>query len=153
MKALQSDLKMEIEIKNKEIDLLFELSPTRHKNKVKWIMKEFHKKFKPSIIGFLSYHYAVAGYRFQLIYYTDDQKCHLNFRPTLTSDKSLEWPFKALFITRVICHKNIKYSLIIRSPMIVISRSEYNLQNIYFDKQISSIPLSTDLTDYIQKDC
>ena len=80
-------------------------------------------------------------------------KCHLNFRPMLTSNISLEWPFKAIFITRVISHKDINDSLIIKSPVKVILKNEYNDLTTSCDKQIASIPLSTDLTDYIQKDC
>ena len=153
MKASNLELKAEIEIKSIEIDLLFELSPARHKDRVKLIMKEFRKKFKPNSIGDLSFYYSVAGYRFILVYSTDSQNFHLDFRPILTSNRSLEWPFRAIFITRVICHKNIKDSPIIKSPVKVIPKNEYNDPTTSCDKQIASIPLSSDLTDYIQKDC
>ena len=67
------ELKAEIEIKSKEIDSLFELFPIRHEDKVKWIMNEFYTKFKPNIIGDLSFYYSVAGYLFKLVCSTDDK--------------------------------------------------------------------------------
>ena len=63
-------------------------------------------------------------------------------------DDSLEWPFKAIFITRVVCHRDIRNSLIFKSPTIVISKEQLNRSN----SKIASILLSTDLKEFIKSD-
>ena len=65
---------------------------------------------------------------------------------------SLEWPFKAIFTTKLTCHKYTKESLIVKSPVIVIQRKEFATTIPFFVKQIGSIPLSTDLTGFIKSD-
>ena len=149
------ELKMkvnEIEIlslKN-EIESLIEVQ-VRHTNKVKWIINEFAKKFQPNLyllnLRFSDY-YVVAGYIFELSHSSDAHDFAICFSPSSgNSYDSLEWPFKAIFITRVVCHRDIKNSLIFKTPLIVLSKQQYRWYH-----KIASIPLSTDLKEFIKSD-
>ena len=126
-------------------------------NEVKWTVEEILKKFKPNLgccVSGFSDDCVVTGYRFVLFHRTDSLSFIIEFHPQDGDEyNSLEWPFKAIFVTKFICHKNTKDSLIFKSPMIVIQRKEFSalsLPCIY--KRIASIPLSTNLEDFIKSD-
>ena len=131
---------------------LFQAILIRHKSEVKWTVKEILVRFKPNLGHCYSDYYDVAGYRFILFHRTDSLNFIIKFRPRdVNNYNSLEWPFKAIFITKLICHTNTKDSLIFKSPVIVIQRKEFTTYP-YTLKQIASIPLSTDLKDFIKSD-
>ena len=136
----------------KEIEILIDVQ-VRHESKVKWTIKEFAKMFKPKLSSlysdeYRSDFYAVADYRFKLGHYSDNHDFIIGFDP-ISGDNydSLEWPFKAIFITRMVCHRDIKNSLIFKSPLIVLSKQQYTSGH-----KIASIPLSTDLEEFIKSD-
>ena len=148
-------LKVEIEIKSKEIQTLTEevevlKDPSlRNFGKVKWTINEFAKKFKPKLGRSYSDFYVVAGYGFRLIHSSDAHNFIIEIYPiSRVNYDSLEWPFKAIFITRVVCHRNIKNSLIFKSPLIDLSKQQY----CWSYHKIASIPLSTDLKEFIKSD-
>ena len=120
----------------------------RHKSQVKWTVKEIIEKFKPNHGSRCSDIYDVAGYRFVLRHHTDSLNFIIEFWPQNGDNyNSLEWPFKAIFITKLICHTNTKDSLIFQSPVIVIQRNEFTTYPI-ISKPIALIPLSTYLKDF-----
>ena len=96
-----------------------------------WTISEFVKKLKPNLYSlhsneYRSDYYVVAGYRFKLGHYSDAHNFIIEFDPRSGVNYDLlEWPFKAIFITRVVCHRDIKNSLIFKSPLIVISKEQY----------------------------
>ena len=145
-------LEKKVESLENEIISLKEDVQVRHETKVKWTISDFRKKFMPQLNITLSADvYVVAGYRFKLVHSSDA----LNFIIKFDAGKgdnydSLEWPFKAIFITRVVCNRDIKNSLIFKSPLIVKSKEQYTDFHMY-DK-IASIPLSTDLKEFIKSD-
>ena len=101
-------------------------------------------------------YYVVAGYGFKLVHHSDVHNFIIKFVPKGGHDSdSLEWPFKAIFITRVVCHRDIKNSLIFKNPLIVLSKEKY----MSFWSQLSpcghiiaSIPFSTKLKEFIRSD-
>ena len=149
VESLENELKM----KDKEIQLLKDVQ-VRCESEVRWTISEFAKKFKPKQSRiYPDYHTVVAGYRFMLGHYSGAQVFIIEFVPLSVSgdnNDSLEWPFKAIFITRVVCHRDIKYSLIFKSPPIVLSKKQYT--DISSRHKIASIPLSTDLKEFIKSD-
>ena len=149
VESLENELKMNV----KEIELLKDVQ-VKHESKVKWTIIKYAKIFKPKLCSlysdeYLSDYYVVAGYRFRLIHYSDDHDFIIGFVPRRGDNYySLEWPFKAIFITRVVCHRDIKNSLIFKSPLIVLSRQ----QHVRSYPKIASIPFSTDLKEFIESD-
>ena len=143
-------LEKKVESLENEIQSLKEDVQVRHESKVKWTISEFAKMFMPQLRHTLSADlYVVAGYRFRLVHYSN----HLNFIIKFYSRRgdnydSLEWPFKAIFITRVVCYRNIKNSLIFKTTLIVLSKEQYAESC----SVIASIPLSTDLKEFIKSD-
>ena len=171
MHELESKFKIEMDIKNRKLNAmeekveflekqnetlmkeseLFQGILIRQKIEVKWTLKEILKKFKPNLGHCYLDHYVVAGYRFRLFHRTDSLNFMIKLSPRNGDNyNSLEWPFKAIFITKLICHRNTKDSLIFKSPVIVIQKKEFT--SLYNPKQIASIPLSTDLKDFIKSD-
>ena len=142
----------ELKMNAKEIELLKEVQ-VRHESKVKWTISDFRKKFMPMRNCILSADlYIVAGYRFKLVHSSDALNFIIKFDVRRGDNyDSLEWPFKAIFITRVVCHRDIKNSLIFKSPLIVLSKEQYTRLIHIYDK-IASIPFSTDLKEFIESD-
>ena len=141
--SLENELKMKVN----EIEILMDVQ-VRHESKVKYTIIEFAKKFKPKHDCIYSDYYTVAGYRFKLTHSSDEHNFIIYFDPRRGDNyDSLEWPFKAIFITRVVCHRDIKNSLIFKSPLIVLSKQQYGWYH-----KIASIPLSTDLKEFIKSD-
>ena len=146
MQELESKFKIEMDIKNRQLNAmeekveflekqnetlmkeseLFQGILIRHKIEVKWTLKEILEKFKPNLGACILSQYVVAGYRFRLFHRTDSLNFIIEFWP-LDGDNynSLEWPFKAIFITKLICHRNTKDSLMFKSPVIVVQRNEF----------------------------
>ena len=141
-------LENKMEMKDREIEILIDVQ-ARHKSLVKWTINEFVVKFKPEIY-YSSFGFNVAaGYKFILVHHSDTHNFVISFCPRSGDNyDSLEWPFKAIFITRVVCHRDIKNSLIFKSPLIVLSKEGYDP----FFHEIASIPLSTDLIEFIKSD-
>ena len=145
VESLENDLKKDIEIESlKEVQV-------RHESKVKWTLSEFAKKFQPKISWSYSEFYVVAGYRFRLAHSSDAHNFIIYFGP-ISGDNydSLEWPVKAIFITRVVCHRDIKNSLIFKSPPIVFPKVKFIWH--LSPHKIASIPLSTDLKEFVESD-
>ena len=143
-------LENELKIKDREIQSLKEVQ-VRHESKVKWTISEFGKKFKPNLSLSYSDFYVVAGYRFKLTHSSDAHNFTIIlFLRSGDNYDSLEWPFKAIFITRVVCHRDIKNSLIFKSPPIILSNDQY--KGHWLSHRIASIPLSTDLKEFIKSD-
>ena len=138
-KKENNTFKNEIETFRKESEL-FQGILIRHKSEVKWTVKEILKKFKSKLGCCYSDFYVVADYRFVLSHRADSSNFIIKFWPRdVNNYNSLEWPFKAIFITKLICNTNTKDSMIFQSPAIVIQRNEFTPYN---PKQIASIPLS-----------
>ena len=143
-------LEKKVESLENEIQSLKEVQ-VRHESKVKWTISDFRMKFmKFHLSHTLSADdYVVAGYRFKLVHSSDHLSFIIKFDAIYGDNyDSLDWPFKAIFITRVVCHRDIKNSLIFKSPTIVLSKDKYTRVHLY-DK-IASIPLSTDLKEFIK---
>ena len=172
IQELESKFKIEMDIKNRELNAMeekldiylnkieflekedesFKAILIRHKSEVKWTVKEILKKFEPNLGRCSSDYYVVnfAGYQSKLFHRTDSSNFIIKFSPQDGDNyNSLEWPFKAIFITKLICHTNYKDSLMFKSPVIVIQRNEFTTY-AYIYKQIASIPLSTDLKEFIK---
>ena len=144
IESLENEMKM----KDREIEILIDVQ-ARHKSLMKWTINEFVMKFKPEIYYSSSGLNVIAGYEFILVHSSDTHNFVISFCPgSGTNYDSLEWPFKAIFITRLVCHRNIKNSLIFKSPLIVLSKEGYDP----FFHEIASIPLSTDLKEFIKSD-
>ena len=144
IESLENEMKM----KDREIEMLIDVQ-ARHKSLVKWTISEFVMKFKPKIDYTSSDLYVIAGYEFIFVHSSDTQNFVIHFCPSSGSNyASLKWPFKAIFITRVICHRDIKNSLIFKSPLIALSSEQY----FPLFHEIASIPLSTDLKEFIESD-
>ena len=120
----------------------------RYESKVKWTISDFRNKFMPQLNHtFSTDFYVVSGYRFKLAHSSDALNFVIKFVPRRGDNyDSLEWPFKAIFITRVVCHRDIKNSLIFKSPLIDLSSEQY----YWLNYKIASIPLSTDLEEFIK---
>ena len=154
VKSLQNQiivLESRMKIKDAEMGFLKETVGVREE-KVKCSIENILNLFSSNEICsymFLPFcTFVVAGYQFHLKHAND----LLNFRIFCYISKgenhdSLRWPLKAMFITRVICHRNDKHSLIQKSPII-----EYQKKEFYSDRRICSIPRSTNLKDFIRSD-
>ena len=142
-------LENELKIKNIEIQSLIKDVHVRHESKVKWTINGFDEKFQPNLSHSYSYYYEAACYRFKLVHFSDAHKFIIEFY-SINGDNynSLKWPFIATFITRVVCHRDIKNSLVFESPLIVLNEQQYPL----YRQEIASIPLSTDLKEFIKSD-
>ena len=150
IQEIESKFKKEIDIKNREIEFL-ESFHIRHESKVKWTVKKIAETFKPNSEWYYSDLYEVASYSFQLKIFSDAQNFTIYFDLTIGPNyTSLEWPFKAIFIIRVICQRDINNSLIFKSPLIVYQRSESESLFDTLLRPIASIPLSTDIKDFIK---
>ena len=114
---------------------------------VKFSIKNISNCFEPNQ-GFSTQNtseiFRVAGYGFSFWYASDG----LDFNISFLIYSSLEWPLRAKFITRVVCHRDTKQSLILKSPIIELQRKDCHIAK----KQICSIPLSTDLKGFIKED-
>ena len=143
----------EIDVRFEKQNELFQGIIIRHKSGVILTVKEIPEKFKPNL-GYCNLDfYDVAGYRFALFHRTDSLNFMIEFNPQDGDNyNSLEWPFKAIFITKLICNTSTKKdSLIFQTPVIVIQGIEFTGYPIIY-KQIASIPLSTDLKGFIKSD-
>ena len=144
VESLENELKMKV----KEIEILTDVQ-ARHVCQVKWAINEFVKKFQPNISCSYSGFSVVPGYRFRLAHSSDAHNFIIDFVPRNGDNyDSLEWPFKAIFITRVVCHRNTNNSLIFKSPLIFLSKQQYT----WSFNLIASIPLSTDLKEFIKSE-
>ena len=140
---------LEIELKMKDRETLKDAQLIRHESTLKWTINAFANKFQANLLRDHSDYYIVAGYRFKLVHSSDAHNFIIEFGPRGGfHDDSLEWPFKVIFITRVVCHRDIKNSLIFKSPLIVLSKEQLNRLN----SKIASIPLSTNLKEFIESD-
>ena len=141
-------LEKELKIKDREIKSLKDVQ-VRHESKMKWTITEFAKKFGPKLSRSYSDIYIAASYKFKFIHSSDAHDLIIEFGPMKGDNYDLlEWPFKAIFITRVICQRDINNSLIFKSPPKVISKDQYD----WCLPKIASIPLSTDLKEFIKSD-
>ena len=144
VESLENEMKM----KSKEIQSLKDVQ-VRHESKLNWTISEFVKKFKPKLYPHSSDYYVVAGYKFLLVYSSDALNFIIEFNPSSGDNyDSLEWPFKAIFTTQVICHRDFKSSLTFKNHPIVLSKGQY----FRSCPKIASIPLSTDLKEFTKSD-
>ena len=135
--------------KNIKIRLLKINVLLRHESTVKWTIYGFVEKFQPNLSHHFSHFYAVAGYCFTLLHHSDAHNFIIEFGPIREDHyDSLEWPFKAIIITRVVCHRDTENSLIFKSPLTVLNEQQYP----FYRQEIASIPLSTDLKEFIKSD-
>ena len=145
VESLENELKIKNEIKSVKDDV-----QDRNEIKVKWPISEFAQKFESKLGRSYSDYYVVAGYRFRFSHYSDAHNLIIDFDPGNGDNcDSSEWRFKAIFITRVVRHRDIKNSLIFQSPLIVLSKPQYYWIT---HLKIASIPLSTDLKELIESD-
>ena len=153
-------LESEMRIKNRENDMLNEKVEmledicVRTSFTVKWTIQDVIDKSnrRKTSLSFSEEH-EIAGYRFQLKHLTENQVLYVDFSFIKgTSTDLLEWPFRAYFMTRLICHRDRKDSLLFKSPIVVIQKGEYRF-SILSHKQIATIPLTTNLKDFLKLNC
>ena len=152
LKDLIAVLEYQMKIKDEEIEFLTEIcveqTQLRNLGIMKWNINKILQYFKPNMIFSYPKLYLITGFTFYLKHHTDALKFYLTiFISHVLEYDSLKWPLRAVFITRIICYKNIEDSLKIKSPIIEIQKGE-----LIRDKIIGSIPLSTDLKDFIRSD-
>ena len=139
----------QMKIKDKEIENLEKLH-VKAEGTVRWKIVNFSSHFKPSLSPSDPDIFAAAGYSFNLRHWTDKDDFKIDFILVYGEKHfQLEWPMRVIFVTQVICHRDIAHSLKMKSPVIEVQKGDYrNYPSNH--KQICSIPLATDLKDFIR---
>ena len=152
-------LEHELEVKDVEIKSLVEANQFRQKGIVKWSIKHILKYFKPHLGFFsslgstLSKDFSIAMCPFTLSHHTTGAGFKIYLTLVKSSNhESLDWPLSMTIITRVISQKDVKDSLLTTIPLIEMQRGNFGLLSSK-PIEICSIPLSTDLEDFIRSDC
>ena len=141
-------LESKLKSTNEEIEFLRKFH-LREEGSVNWSIKNILNYFKSDLENLSNFtgSLSVAGYNFHLFHNTDALNFNIYFAQLEDNHDVLEWPLKAIYITRVICHRDDTHSLILKSPIIETQKAEWHVP-----KKVCSIPLSTDLKGFIRSE-
>ena len=154
-------LNVKLEMKDKEIQFLLGEVQYGREGTTGWSIQDILKYFKPNKSNyfwgnnFSKLLEPLEMLTFRLSHTTDATHFNIYFHPIIQplvpmipSMFNLYWLFKVKFFVRVICHIDMEHSLLYKSPIIEI-KDAYSAER----QKICSIPLSTDLKDFIRSGC
>ena len=145
-------------LREKEMELLLK-ERTRHVGTVEWSIQHILKYFRPNQGNYFwesnfSRQLELVLFPFRLSHTTNATHFNIYFHPItplylkISNNHTFSWPIKVIISVRVICQMDIEQSQLYKSPIIEI-KDAFSATT----KKICSIPLSTDLKDFIRSGC
>ena len=124
--------------------------------KLHWRITNIQKLLKTDYIFSLlhSEQFQDTGYNFLFKLRYGFDPILINFCPEKGVDyDKLNWPFKAEFVTRLVCHHNPKASKEFRSKLIELEKRDYIDHKELFGITIARIPKSCITAEFIKDGC
>ncbi|KAI6647984.1 TNF receptor-associated factor 4-like isoform X1 [Oopsacas minuta] len=120
--------------------------------KLQWRIEKIENMMKPRLSSTFSFShkFQVDGFIFNFqLQYSDGLR--INLCPHIGSNYDiLHWPFRAEFLTYLICHSNRKSTLEFKSPTININKEDYYFHSIWKDREIALFPRASIKPEFIR---